>query len=424
MAIENRILKTEAIAWRNLQFLQPTGFKDLPQKAHDKLKASLLNNSFAQPFFVWQDNDIIWCLDGFHRRKVMAELEAEGHKIPELLPAVFVECADKAAASKLVLLYSSIYARVSEDGLNEFLKLADLDFEALKMEIDLPDISLPKFESQFLTSSVVEDEAPDVPADPKSKLGDLYELGVHRLLCSDSTDSDAVARLMDGKKACLFATDPPYGVAYNDETGGDGDTIANDENDGPRLQSFLQDIFTSWLPFLETKSAWYLWHAQMTQGFFAAAAAAADILIHRQIIWVKPSLIMGHGDYHWQHELCFYGWRRGNRPIWYGDRAQTTVWNIGRENEHIHPTQKPVEIFSKPILFHTLKGDVVAEPFAGSGSQFIAAEQTGRVCYGMEISEAYTDVIVSRYARFMKSQGKVFTIKRNGRDVTQEFNTL
>jgi site-specific DNA-methyltransferase (adenine-specific) len=244
-----------------------------------------------------------------------------------------------------------------------------------------------------------ENDVPAVPAKPKSKRGDLYILGWHRLLCGDSTDSAQVERLMNGEKAALFATDPPYGVAYGEETGnkrGKFNAIENDGQDGPELQAFLTSAFGAWIPSLETDAAWYLWHAQRTQGFFAAAAAA-QLLIHRQIIWVKPSLILGHGDFHWRHELCLYGWRQGHRAKWLGDRKQTTVWEIGRENDGIHPTQKPVEIFTRPIGYHTIRREVVAEPFAGSGSQIIAAEMTGRRCFAMEIDPGYVDVCVERW---------------------------
>ena len=246
---------------------------------------------------------------------------------------------------------------------------------------------------------IEEDEVPEPPADPITKTGDLWLLGNHRVLCGDSTKAEDVARLMNGAKAALISTDPPYGVAYGVETGQSNkfDAIANDENDGPRLQAFLESIFKTAIPHMNKNAAWYLWHAQLTQGFFAAAAAAAAVLIHRQIIWVKPSLVLGHGDYHWRHELCFYGWVKNNRAPWYSDRKQTTVWEIGRENDHIHPTQKPVELFARPMEFNTKVGEVCYEPFAGSGTQFIAAEQLNRKCYGMEISPAYCDVIVKRW---------------------------
>ena len=135
----------------------------------------------------------------------------------------------------------------------------------------------------------------------------------------------------------------------------------------------------------------------LTQGTFFAAAAAADILVNRQIIWVKPAFVFGRGDYHWKHELCFYGWVRGDKPPFYGERNQHTIWEIGRENDGIHPTQKPVEIFEIPICNHTLRGEICYEPFAGSGSQVIACEKLNRKCYGMEIDEHYCDVIVQRW---------------------------
>jgi DNA modification methylase len=260
-----------------------------------------------------------------------------------------------------------------------------------------------------------EEEAPEARIDKAAEIhtawrteaGQLWEIpskttaGTHRLLCGDSTDLAALDRLFAGKKADLFATDPPYGVALGVSSGASGDkyaAIANDENDGPRLQAFLESVFHAAAAHLRDDAAWYLWHAQLTQGFFAAAAAAAAaaVLIHRQIVWVKPSLILGHGDYHWRHELCFYGWRAGHRARWFGDRSQTTIWEIGRESDGTHPTQKPVEIFRRPLLFNTLPGELAYEPFSGSGTQLCAAELTGRLCYAMELDPKYVAVALQR----------------------------
>jgi DNA modification methylase len=277
--------------------------------------------------------------------------------------------------------------------------------EAAGRDLDLTGIdadTLAELLGRSVTALDGEDDIPETPVDPITKPGDLWILGDHRVLCGDSTKPEDVARVMAGAKADIMATDPPYGVAYGVETGVGSKfkAIDNDENDGEKLQSFLEMCFR--IAPLKDNAAWYLWHAQMTQGFFAAAAAAAAaaVIIHRQIIWVKPSLVLGHGDYHWRHELCFYGWKEGHRPKWFGDRKQTTVWEIGRENDHIHPTQKPVEIFERPLLFNTKAGDIAYEPFAGSGSQFIACEKLGRKCYGIEISPAYCDVIVKRWEDF------------------------
>jgi DNA modification methylase len=271
----------------------------------------------------------------------------------------------------------------------------DLRLEELKIDLDgVSPVQIP---------SVEEDEAPEPPEDPVAKPGDLWVMGGHRLLCGDCTVQTDVDRLMNREKAILMNTDPPYGIDYVDNAKAMGKAtdhrkIANDEADGEKLQAFLEDCIRTAVTVLTQNAAFYLWHPMLTQGtFFAAAAAAADILIHRQIIWVKPSLIMGRGDYHWKHELCFYGWQRGHRPPFYGPRNQDTVWEVNREGGQGHPTQKPVELFVRPLMNHTREGDVCYEPFAGSGSQFIAAEQLDRICYGLEIDPRYCDVIVQRW---------------------------
>lgn len=225
----------------------------------------------------------------------------------------------------------------------------------------------------------------------------------HRLACGDSGSESDVTALFDGHVAALMATDPPYGVAYAVESGADSakrfTAMTGDESDGAKLQQFLEQVFRVAIQHLREDAAWYLWHAQMTQGFFAAAAAAAaaQLLIHRQIIWVKNHFILGHGDYHWQHELCFYGWREGHRAKWLAGRNQSTIWNIDRPSAaDAHPTQKPVELFTRPMENHTERGEICYEPFSGSGTQFCAAELAGRVCYGMEIEPKYVAVALER----------------------------
>ena len=266
-------------------------------------------------------------------------------------------------------------------------------------------------------------EAPAIAKKPVVRTGDLWTIGTHRILCGDSTNASDVARLMDGQRAALMNTDPPYGINYGDiansrsraasvRNGGNGKDygthdskkIENDDLDGAQLQAFLECVIRTALPHLIDKPAFYLWHPMLTQGTFFAAAAAADILIHRQIIWVKPSLIMGRGDYHWRHELCFYGWIRGKRCAWLAGRDQDTVWEIKREQDGIHPTQKPVELFVRPIENHTTRGGAVYEPFSGSGSQIIAAEMTGRRCFAIEIDPAYVQVAIERWQTFTGQQ--------------------
>jgi DNA modification methylase len=173
-----------------------------------------------------------------------------------------------------------------------------------------------------------------------------------------------------------------------------------------KLQEFLTSVFKLWADIaLERNAAWYLWHAHLTQGFFAAAAAAAaDVILSRQIIWAKPQLILGRGDYHWKHEPCFYGWRKGHRPPFYGERNQTTVWEIGYEGTRnksdakLHPTQKPTGIFDAPMLNHVRVGEICAEPFSGSGSQIIAGERNNRRVFAMELEPKYVAVALERWS--------------------------
>ncbi len=261
-------------------------------------------------------------------------------------------------------------------------------------------------------TEIVEDDIPEPPVDPITKPGDLWLLGDHRLLCGDSTKAEDVARLMNGERAQLMNTDPPYGVSYaNDDRPNPGvakPRVANDSLTDEQLQSFLEACFRVAVEHaLLPDAAWYMWHAHLTQGYFAAAAAAAaNVVLHRQIIWVKPVLLLGRGQYHWKHEPCFMGWVKGNQPPDYGEgngeRTQTTVWEVGtvtqaERKEFNHATPKPVRLFEIPLVKHTKKGEIAYEPFSGSGPQIIAAEQLGRKCYGMEISPQYCDVIVKRW---------------------------
>ena len=250
------------------------------------------------------------------------------------------------------------------------------------------------------------DAVPEMP-EPVSKLGDLWLCGEHRLLCGDATKAEDVDRLMAGERAALFATDPPYGcdagnigfTAQRDKI----EAITKDDLEGREMQAFLESAFRSAIPYLNLDCAWYLWHPMLTQGYFAAAAAAADLIIHRQIIWVKEQFIFGRGDYHWQHELCFFGWRQGYRPPFYGERNQSTVWSIawGEKRGAVgHPTVKPVTLFEIPLRNHTKAGGIALDPFLGSGTTMIACERLGRRCYGMEIEPRYVDVAVKRWEQF------------------------
>jgi len=298
--------------------------------------------------------------------------------------------------------------------------LADVD-ETWLSDLQFSEKELAELVASTQEQEIIEDEVPDLTTDPVTQTGDLWILGEHRLLCGDSTDKKDVSRLMNGEKAVLMNTDPPYGVSYaNNERPNPGvakPRVANDELTDEKLQKFLENCFQCAVEIaLNKNAAWYMWHAHLTQGYFAAAAAAADVVLHRQIIWVKPVLLLGRGQYHWKHEPCFMGWVKGNQPPDFGEgageRTQTTVWEIGnitqKERKELnHATPKPVEIFAIPIVKHTTKGEVCYEPFCGSGPQIIAAEQLDRKCYGMEISRQYCDVIVERWEKLTGKKARL-----------------
>jgi DNA modification methylase len=235
------------------------------------------------------------------------------------------------------------------------------------------------------------------------KLGDMFKVGGHRIICGDCADEYIIERVMQGEKAALFETDPPYGIDYDsaqlhrNET--HYDAIERDKLKEDELQAWLEVVFMNLRPHMKDNCAWYLWHPMLTQGYFMAAAAAAAVIISRQIIWVKPQFIFGRGEYHWMHELCFYGWVKGNRPPFYGERNQTTVWNIGydgKRNDRMHPTEKPPELWYAPIKNHTREGEVCLEPFSGSGSQMVACENLRRRCMAIELDPKYVAVALER----------------------------
>jgi DNA modification methylase len=384
-------MKTELVKIETLVF-DPANARKHGEKNLSAIKSSLQRFGQQKPIVV-DANGVVRAGNG-----TLAAAKALGWKEIAIVRSPL--SGSEATAYAIADNRTSELAEWDDDVLSQTLAALQIEDEELALASGF---DAKEIDALLAPDEVKEDEVPEPPVDPITKSGDLWILGDHRLLCGDSTKSEDVDRLMNGEKASLLQTDPPYGIAYVAGAKSKGqaishDDIANDELDGEKLQKFLEETIKAVLPHLIDKCAFYLWHPMLTQGtFFAAAAAAADILIHRQIIWCKPSLVFGRGDYHWQHELCFYGWRKGFRPNFYGERNQTTLWHVGRETSKEHPTAKPVALWEPPFRNHTRTGDIVYEPFSGSGSQLIAAEQLGRKCYGMEISPQYCDVIVKRW---------------------------
>jgi DNA modification methylase len=240
-----------------------------------------------------------------------------------------------------------------------------------------------------------EDAVPDVPEEPKTKLGDIYILGNHRLMCGDSTSIDAVEKLMDGQKANMLHTDPPYGVDY--------EGVPNDHLKDAKLEQFLIDALTCAYLVLHEGSNVYVWHADITAFEFISAFRKSGFRQARPstIQWVKPSLTMSQGDYHLQNEPCLFGWKEGSGRVRVKDRKQTTIWHCDRTTEaKVHPTMKPVELCQRAIENSSVQNCIVLDLFGGSGSTLIACEKTNRSARLMELDPKYCDVIVKRWEDF------------------------
>lgn len=390
--------------------------KEITPEAMDKLKSSIIKYGFSFPIFVWKTK----ILDGHQRLEAAKQLIKDGYMLKSgKLPVVQIEAdSDQEAAEKLLLI-NSRYAQMTQAGFDAFVTDFDIDLSDFSGLLEIQEIDFDFDGGGDFYGNTDPDEVPDVQPDIVSKRGDIWIMGDHRLMCGDSTLIDDVEALMAGIKAVLMQTDPPYGVSHvatKDGIPRSGfsdmskrwEHINNDDLEDEKLQNFLELVFINADKIaLKDNCAWYLWHAHLSQGFFAAAAAAAaaNILLHRQIIWVKPSFVLTRsGMYHWRHEPCFYGWKKGHKPPWYGNKSQDTVWQIGRDQGNIHPTQKPVDLWKNGIENHTKENDVIFEPFCGSGSQIIAAQKTNRRCFAIEISERYCDVAVRRWQDFTGQQ--------------------
>lgn len=279
--------------------------------------------------------------------------------------------------------------------------------------LDLPD---------FGTDEVLEAEEDDFDVDAETiktdiVLGDLFEIGEHRLLCGDSTQTDTFEKLMKGELADMVVTDPPYNVAYEGKTK-DALTIENDSMGNDDFYKFLYDFYTALTTAVKKGGAIYVWHASSEIINFAKAMVDAGWLLKQQLIWVKNTMVMGRQDYQWKHEPCLYGWLAGDSHKWYSDRKQTTVieWDKPQRNGE-HPTMKPIGLFAYQIDNSSKIGDLVIDAFGGSGTTMVACEQLKRKARIIEYDPKYCDVIVRR----MLTYDKALKIKRNGVDETEKW---
>jgi len=306
---------------------------------------------------------------------------------------------------------------------DEGYALEDMSFTMEPME----ELDAAEMKRQADNRVVEKDDPPAVSdEEPITQMGDLWLLGKHRLLAGDSTKAEDVERVMGGEKAVLMATDPPYGDSWvqkakDMQSHGYGHShavlhgsIESDDLSAADLKAFLDSFLNAAKSAGDPPFPTYVWH-RAKRMLFEQALLDAGYLVHQPVIWVKPGFVIGRLHYHPRCEWALHGWLQGNGKCpFYGDRNQSDVWEVDRENEKIHPTQKPLELFAIPIRNHTREGEICYDPFLGSGTQLIAADQLDRKCYGLEIAPKYCDVIVKRYINHAGTDKDVF-VERDGK---------
>lgn len=369
-----------------------------------KLRSSLREFGFINPVIIDQDYGII----AGHGRVMAAKEEGI-----EEVPCVFVDYLTEAQKKAYILAD------------NRFAQDAGWDEELLRIEIEALqgadfDVSLTGFDPDELADLFADDSDSDVKDDDFDlsaalekaafvKKGDIWTVGRHRLMCGDATSADDVAALMGGKRANLVVTDPPYGVSFKSA---DGLTIENDSMKGDEFYQFLLAAFKNVVANLEKGGAAYVFHAD-TEGLnFRRAFQDAGFHLAGCCIWVKNSLVLGRSDYQWQHEPVLYGFLQNGKHPWYSDRKQTTIWNYDKPKRNKnHPTSKPLDLLGYPICNSSQENGIVIDTFGGSGSTLMACEQSGRICYMLELDEKYASVILRRYVEDTGDADGVYVIR-------------
>lgn len=370
----------------------PQNARKISQRAIDKVAKSLLEFGWQQPIVVDKQGVIV----AGHTRR-LAALQLGWTHCP-------VHIADKLTPEQ-IRQYRLMDNRSNEEAIwdDDLLKLELGEMKGLDLDLSLTGFEIREING-LMPVTINEDEVPEAPVEVVTRPGDLWVLGDHRLLCGDSTNAEDVARLMAGRKAGLMNTDPPYGVNYDASWRSSLDSIDRATN------AFSGDDNADWSAAyrLFDGDVAYVWHAGLKSLTVAKGLSDAGFELRGQIIWRKPHFVISRGHYHSQHEPCWYAVRVGATASWQGDRTQSSVWEAdnktfqagaqGPEDERTgHSSQKPVDLMGRPIKNHTTEGGSVYDPFSGSGSTLIAAEQLNRKCYGLEIEPRYCDVIILRW---------------------------
>lgn len=368
----------------------------------NKLRSSLREFGFINPVIIDRGFNVI----AGHGRIEAAK--AEG--ISEV-PCVFADYLTEAQKKAYILADNRM---AMDAGWDE--ELLRVEIEALQAESF--DVGLTGFDEREIADLFAGDEG-DVKDDdfdvdselekpPVTKSGDLWLLGNHRLICGDSTREETYTLLMDGKKANLVVTDPPYNVNYEGSAG----KIKNDNMENSKFYQFLLDAFTNMEKAMADDASIYVFHAD-TEGLnFRKAFADAGFYLSGTCIWKKQSLVLGRSPYQWQHEPVLFGWKKKGKHQWYTGRKESTIWEFDKPKKNgDHPTMKPVPLVAYPIKNSSLSNCIVLDPFGGSGSTLIACEQTNRVCHTIELDEKFCDVIVKRFIEQAGTTENVYVVR-------------
>ena len=389
----------------------------------EAIKGSLSRFGQAEPLVVQKSTGVV--IGGNGRLVAMKELGWTECDVVQLdvdgldataLGIALNRSSDLAESNPIVLakLLDELRAEDSLDGVGYSGDDIDSLLEEIQAGIDLE-------------QDVEQDEVPAPPEIATTRTCDLWLLGDHRLLCGDSTSLEDVRRVMDGDQAAIGSFDPPYLVDYTGERPNDSGkdwSGSYKEIDIKDADGFFRCVFANVLEVLAPNAAIYCWHAHKRQGAISKIWEDLGILDHQQIVWVKPAPVFGRVYWHFQHEPCMMGWRKGSKPEHNGKHEFTSVWQIDYDGQGRrageHPTQKPLEIFARPLLKHTRKGDICFEPFSGSGSQIIAAEQLGRCCRALEIEPVFVDLAITRWQNLTGQAAILEGTKKTFEEVRRE----
>ncbi len=404
--VEFQKLKVEALvpaAYNPRKDLKPG------DKEYEKIKSSMSEFGYVDPIIVNQDMTIV---GGHQRLKVLRDLGFTE------VDCVVIDI-DKTKEKALNVALNKITGEWNQELLGELIKdLQELDYDVAFTGFEPAEID--ELFNNLHDKDIKEDDF-DVEgalADtPISQQGDIWLLGKHRLICGDSTLAQTYEKLMDGKKANLVVTDPPYNVSYEGKAG----TIQNDSMKQDQFYEFLFEAFSRMQENMADDAAIYVFHAD-TEGLnFRKAFKESGMYLSGVCVWAKQSMVLGRSDYQWQHEPILYGWKKQGKHKWYGDRKQTTIWHFDRPSRNeLHPTMKPVTLCAYPIQNSSLTNCIVLDPFGGSGSTLMACEQTGRVCHTIELDEKFADVIVKRYIDHIGTGCEVYLIREGIKHTYQE----